>query len=122
MSDDQIDGFNAWAEAVLKVVGVSGMSEDQVIPTWPEGVDGPALTVGMVRAAHARYAGGGEAERPLGAVHNGRVLMGGLENNYDFVCVTGPLRGCVEWAELQRCFTAMAEYIEHPAAQQGGNS
>lgn len=55
MSDDQIDGFNAWAEAVLKVVGVSGMSEEQVIPTWPEGVNGPALTVGMVRAAHARY-------------------------------------------------------------------
>lgn len=49
--------------------------------------------------------------RPLGAVHNGRIFMDRLEEDYSFECEAGPLSGCAEWQELKRCYDAMAEYI-----------
>lgn len=55
MSNDTMrDGFREWCEAVLSIAGTNGMPDDQVIPTWPEGVDGPELTIGMIRAALSR--------------------------------------------------------------------
>jgi hypothetical protein len=46
----EIRGFEKWANAALSVAGTNGMSDDQVIPTWPEGIDGPELTIGMVKS------------------------------------------------------------------------
>lgn len=46
-----MSNLNDWMEAVITVAGSNGMSDEQVIDTWPKDVADqfPPLTVGMVR-------------------------------------------------------------------------
>lgn len=60
-----------------------------------------------------------EDSRPLGAAHNGRVLLERVEYEYSFECEAGPLERCTEWHDLRRCFNALADYVEHQPAQPG---
>ena len=64
-------------------------------------------------------------EPPLGAIHNGRVLLARLLT-YGFECDAGPLVQCVDFRQALQCFEKMAEWIEEESdgwepseAQQG---
>ena len=72
-----------------------------------------------------RRAGDAMNQPPLGAIHNGRVLLARLLT-YDFECEAGPLAHCVELQGVLQCFEEMAEWIEEEGdgwepseAQQG---
>lgn len=73
----EIRGFEKWANAALSVAGTNGMSDDQVIPTWPEGVDGPELTIGMVKAA----LGSNEGEAALEVI-DGQIVSSDLPSGF----------------------------------------
>jgi hypothetical protein len=51
---------------------------------------------------------------PVGAIENGREFIRRLEEHYTFECDGGPLRLCVEWDELKRCFEHLAQYAAAP--------
>ncbi|WP_064748681.1 hypothetical protein [Lysobacter antibioticus] len=60
-----------------------------------------------------------EGAAPAGAIENGRALFEHIEV-MDFECEGGPLRNCVDWNELRRCFEHLAECASKVAAPAVG--
>lgn len=50
-------------------------------------------------------------EKPIGAIENAKALILRIENEYDFICQAGHISLCADWVELQRCLSALEEYV-----------
>lgn len=91
-----------WIDAALVVAGSNGMSDDEVIPTWPELIVEkypdlyPPLTIGALREYRgSRGQAEGEtlqeaANKVCGSAPEGWVISLGMENGSAWVEATTP--------------------------------